>query len=1359
MQELRAAHADMQEQLTKSTHEQTRLAKSLVSVREMAEAHKTEAEKHAQTLEELKIKHETDMAQARKNTAGLQRDKSDLLSELNVERQRRVSGMRGRMSRGASPLVHSSQADEDDEDDDDVFGGSGHSPKKRPGFDVNDNAHSPSQLYQSDFDSPDPTPSKHGERLASRSPLGDIFINEIDELRESLEKAKQEIETLKSEAASREGPEADEFGVMSTPNGQWEEEYGSVRGRGSTRGRRGRGRGVVASLGRKLGFKRTPSGLSTPGDKSFNSNSSGTPDLLRTRGTTPSSIDSPGSLHSPDSTEDLTQPTGFTGPTSALADELGDQTAAQYAEMGTMTEESSTHDQPAAKAKPTLTLGETLIPSNASQASLAGSELATPKRTVFGESTQHNISPSTSTGERTPTKKFIGLPSNLGQAMTRSLSGDGTTTDGETDFEDARSTVGTLTPNQSNSELPTDTEAYETGQEWQTAAESSADEGSDDERDHTLRRPPPGLGLIGGATAGWVAARQARNSGAPQIVEKIVEVPVDRIVEVPVDKIVEVEKIVEVPVDRIVEKVVEVEKIVEVPVDRIVEKVVEVPVDRLVEVEKIVEVEKVVDKIIEVPVEKLVEVYKIVEVEKIVEVPVEKIVEVPVEKIVEKTVEVPVDRIVEVPVEKIVEKVVEVEKIVEVIKEVEVEKIVEKTVEVPKELIVEVEKIVEVPKEVVVEVEKPVEKIIEVERIVEKVVTKEVEVPKIVEVERIVEKIVEVPVDKPIDRIVEVEKIVEKIVEVPREIEKIVEVERIVEKVVEVPKEVIVEKEKVVEVEKIVEVEKRVEVPVEVDRIVEKRVEVPVEVIKEVEKIVEVEVIREVEKVVEVPVEKIVEVPVDRVVEKTVEVPVEKIVEVPVEKVVEKIVEVPVERIVEKTVEVPVEKIVEVPVERIVEKIIEVPVERIVEKRVEVPVERIVEKTVEVPVDRVVEKVVEVPVDRIVEVPVERIVEKTIEVPVIRPAQSEFSVQTDPIAVIPSSPSSPSADLGLFRVAAGANYDFLKAPPPAGSLGGRHNNRLSADTFGGAPGPSNATDGIPTPRAMSPLPIDGLPPSSPTSVKSLKPTLNLPPPPSMPPPPGSAVKKLSTGPPPRPTSPPPDDFMARASQTPSHAPSAYKRAQKSAPSTVRSNMGPPASRQASSSSFKPSATSTPVRNDTWAKSRDSVKRRAHHVITSDTRSITSSLTESHRNPSLSSMDSYAPPQPASTMPASTDPTTIHAITQTMIGEYLFKYTRNRLGKGQSDNRHRRFFWVHPYTKTLYWSGEDPGSSTATESSSKSGRSLLPCASSALTRFSFHLERAGHRGHQHPATWSLHKEHYRLHTWPGYSIHRAKPRET
>ena len=72
----------------------------------------------------------------------------------------------------------------------------------------------------------------------------------------------------------------------------------------------------------------------------------------------------------------------------------------------------------------------------------------------------------------------------------------------------------------------------------------------------------------------------------------------------------------------------------------------------------------------------------------------------------------------------------------------------------------------------------------------------------------------------------------------------------------------------------------------------------------------------------------------------------------------------------------------------------------------------------------------------------------------------------------------------------------------------------------------------------------------------------------------------------------------------------------------------------------------------------------------------------------------------------TDPAVIHAITQTMIGEFLYKYTRKPIGKGHGEKRHKRFFWVHPYTRTLYWSSADPGSASVSESSAKSGKSRL-----------------------------------------------------
>jgi hypothetical protein len=132
------------------------------------------------------------------------------------------------------------------------------------------------------------------------------------------------------------------------------------------------------------------------------------------------------------------------------------------------------------------------------------------------------------------------------------------------------------------------------------------------------------------------------------IVEKRVEIPVEvikeveKIVEVPVEKIVEVVKEVEVPVEIIkeVEKIVEVTK--EIPVEKVViqEVIKEVPVDRVIEKEIYItddeqikelsnKIERLqnkppIEKIVEVPVDRIVEIVK--EVEKIVEVPVEKIV-------------------------------------------------------------------------------------------------------------------------------------------------------------------------------------------------------------------------------------------------------------------------------------------------------------------------------------------------------------------------------------------------------------------------------------------------------------------------------------------------------------------------------------------------------------------------------------------------------------------------------------------------------------------------------------------------------------------------------------------------------------
>lgn len=70
-------------------------------------------------------------------------------------------------------------------------------------------------------------------------------------------------------------------------------------------------------------------------------------------------------------------------------------------------------------------------------------------------------------------------------------------------------------------------------------------------------------------------------------------------------------------------------------------------------------------------------------------------------------------------------------------------------------------------------------------------------------------------------------------------------------------------------------------------------------------------------------------------------------------------------------------------------------------------------------------------------------------------------------------------------------------------------------------------------------------------------------------------------------------------------------------------------------------------------------------------------------------------------PAGTDARMIQAITQTMIGEFLWKYTRKAVSGDISNTRHRRYFWVHPYTRTLYWSEHDPQTAGKTETRTKS----------------------------------------------------------
>ncbi|CAJ0847666.1 14690_t:CDS:2, partial [Entrophospora sp. SA101] len=104
-------------------------------------------------------------------------------------------------------------------------------------------------------------------------------------------------------------------------------------------------------------------------------------------------------------------------------------------------------------------------------------------------------------------------------------------------------------------------------------------------------------------------------------------------------------------------------------------------------------------------------------------------------------------------------------------------------------------------------------------------------------------------------------------------------------------------------------------------------------------------------------------------------------------------------------------------------------------------------------------------------------------------------------------------------------------------------------------------------------------------------------------------------------------------------------------------------------------------------------------------STTSTSSDQKRRSDASYMDTNGTSPIVGPTPG-TDPTIIHAITQTMIGEYLWKYTRRNFGAGISEKRHKRFFWVHPYTKTLYWSSKDPGNNEPIDPKIKSGMSYF-----------------------------------------------------
>ncbi|KAI0792533.1 hypothetical protein C8Q75DRAFT_849873 [Abortiporus biennis] len=373
-----------------------------------------------------------------------------------------------------------------------------------------------------------------------------------------------------------------------------------------------------------------------------------------------------------------------------------------------------------------------------------------------------------------------------------------------------------------------------------------------------------------------------------------------------------------------------------------------------------------------------------------------------------------------------------------------------------------------------------------------------------------------------------------------------------------------------------------------------------------------------------------------------------------------------------------------------------------------------------------------------------------------KPELKEISVQTDawtppippPAAVPITAPSTPAhSPSPLFRVGPSSQqqFQFISPPPSAGPTTVNLPNvvapspnttiRDSNATFIARPRTSHSDRRQSIESTLSSAMDDLVARSrTPSNVvdKSRPPMMMLPPPPRQPPPPNSMPppqfipdRRILTSsnasrdiPPPRPSSPPPPELIQRATtptfgavlSVPGGRPFGLRQHGSSLPpqaglrqppSTSSFRSAANAASRAQASPLQPSFTLKGERREMSTTSLNS----NGHSLGSQRSSISSDNhaydEPSHRLPQAPVTPERNSVAPARAGPSSTDPTVIHAITQTMIGEFLYKYTRRTIGKGHGERRHKRFFWVHPYTRTLYWSSADPGSSGVSESSAKS----------------------------------------------------------
>ncbi|KAG8216903.1 hypothetical protein J3R82DRAFT_7176 [Butyriboletus roseoflavus] len=477
-----------------------------------------------------------------------------------------------------------------------------------------------------------------------------------------------------------------------------------------------------------------------------------------------------------------------------------------------------------------------------------------------------------------------------------------------------------------------------------------------------------------------------------------------------------------------------------------------------------------------------------------------------------------------------------------------------------------------------------------------------------------------------------------------------------------------------------------------------------VEVIKEIEVIKEVEVVKEVVKEVEV----VREVEVIREVEKPVEV--------------------------FREIEKPIEVVKEV--DRLVEVI------KYVDKPVEVEVIKYVEKPVEVT------KYVEQPKPEVRETSIQTDAlgpltppSASAAIPLSTPSSGKQDMSSSSITPVAHA-AAPGAPKNLYKVGtSGQQFQFVASSPPVSPVSGPTSPVTSirdsvVATFNMIQSRVTQSEQRQSIESTIPATVEdpvkrSRTPSNVPSVvdKTRPPTMALPPPPRQPPPPNSMppptfiperrFPTTSSGsgdvPPPRPSSPPPPELIQRATTPTFGAMLSVNNKGSFGPRQHGSSMPPSSNirQPPSTSSFRSAANaaahaqnSHPPRLPSWNVRETERRELSSTSLTSDRSALSprSSMSSDH-NPFVNRGHTKGvtaiSAQGVDQTGGATDPSVIHAITQTMIGEFLYKYTRRAIGKGHGEKRHKRFFWVHPYTKTLYWSSADPGSSNVSESSAKS----------------------------------------------------------